>query len=124
MLDEAANLKERLSKLEAAFQVEQRTTQEQIAELKSAIQQEQQINHQQAAQFKKRRGQADVFLLAGIAFFALLVLSLISLRIEYQGISFGVPVEALIKALEAPAIAGAVTLGVTVLMKRFQVQEK
>jgi hypothetical protein len=106
-------------------QVDQLATR--LAQLRVELDQEKDINAEQNEHLKavlkslKRRQQwIDVPVLSAIAFFVLLGICLLSLRVEYQGFTFGVPIEALTKAIEVPAIASAVTAVVTVIVKKVE----
>lgn len=62
----------------------------------------------------------DIGLMGGLSFLIFLGLILIGLKIEYHGVAFQIPVETLVKALEYPAIAGAVTAIAGIFLKKLE----
>ena len=100
---------DRLHALERALEVERALNLEQKQQIDRLLQ-----------RLDKRQQWADIPLLMSIAFFGLLGICLVSIRVQFSGFSFSVPVEILLKALEGPAIASLVTGGVTIALKIFE----
>lgn len=71
----------------------------------------------------KHRGSIEVNNLATIVFLGFLLIIIISLRIEFKGVLFAVPVELLLKALELPAIASIATAIATIILKKINPKE-